>query len=179
MAGYGLIEQLTSVIRLIMDYPQGLSILMGTVPPPSGADICGLLETVRPPSGPVLDRHGFPLRPGGGPDFVPEADRMIDSAERFNRIIARAGGWGHINYVVRDWAKIYLKAWGVVVDHVRWAKSRIDSVTVGTLADAHELSRNTVYRIIQNFPQELATAVINTPINGELQLSGDVRQEAV
>jgi hypothetical protein len=81
------------------------------------------------------------------------------------------GGWGHVNESMRGWAKKYPKAWAVIVDHARWANSKIDEVSLKSLAGAHQVSRNSAYRIIQCFPQELAVAIINTPVGNEFQLS--------
>jgi hypothetical protein len=157
-----LIRQVTAIIRLVRDYPQGLSILLGTVPPPTSEDICEMLNSVRPPLEPALDAEGNPLRVDGGSDFI-EADMMLDTAEMFNSIVERAGGWPHINEVVREWKEKYPKSWAVMVDYVCWPESRVDGVSLASIADAQGLSRNIVPKIIQTFAQRIATAVLNTP----------------
>jgi hypothetical protein len=157
-----LIRQLTSVIRIVRDYSQGLSILLGTVPPPTSEQICEMLNTARIPSEPTLDAEGNLLRVDGGCDFI-EADVMLDSADMFNSVIERAGGWPHINEVVREWKERYSKSWVVIVDYVCWPESRVDGVSLESMAGAHELSKNSAYKVIQSFPQRIATAVLNTP----------------
>jgi hypothetical protein len=107
------------------------------------------------------------------------ADRIIDSEDRFNRVIGRAGGWAHVNYVVRGWAEKYPRAWAVIVDHARWANSKIDEVSLKSIAEACHVSRNSAYRIIQSFPQEMAVAIMNTPVGNELQLSAAADSDAV
>jgi hypothetical protein len=169
--GEELIKQLTSVIRIVRDYPQGLSILLGTAPPPTCEEICEMLNTARPPSEPTLDMDGNLLRVDGGGDFI-EADIMLDSADMFNRVIDHSGGWPHINEVVRGWKERYPKSWAVIVDYVCWPESRVDGVSLASLADSNEISKNSMHKIIQSFPQRIATTVLNTPIwVSESQLS--------
>jgi hypothetical protein len=177
--GCGLVGQLASAIRLLADYPQGLSMLLGSVPPPSCAQICEMLETARQPEAPTLDPAGFAMRVSGGAATPLPADRRIDSEDRFNRVIERAGGWPHVNEVARGWAKRYARAWGVIVDVSRLTKSRVDDVSVASIADSSQVGRKSVYRIIRHFPQELAVAILNTPVGGEFQLSPSPDSDAV
>ena len=163
MSGHEVTQQLAAIIKLLTDYPQGLSMLTGSVPPPSARDINIIIESVRPASEPV--------HTSGGTSEL-EADRLLDTEDAFNRIIERVGGWGHINESVREWIKVYPKAWRVVADNVRFAKSRVDGVNYDFIARRNHLCRDTVYRIINNFPQELAIAIMNTPIDGILRLRG-------
>jgi hypothetical protein len=135
-----------------------------------------MLDTARPPSEPTLDASGNPLRVDGGSDFI-EADVMLDSADTFNRVIESAGGWPHINEVVLEWKGKYPKSWAVIVDYVCWPESRIDGMTLKSMADSHELSKNSAYKIIQDFPQRIAIAVLNAPhghsIHEELHLMNE------
>jgi hypothetical protein len=160
-----LIRQLTSVIRIVRDYPRGLSILLGNVPPPTSEEICEMLDTARPPSEPTLDAAGNPLRVDGGSDFI-EADFMLDSADMFNRVIERAGGWEKINEATRGWKKFYPMRWAILVDYVMWIKNpvgNLDGPMLKKVADKHLVSRDTVKRAAQMFPQTLATAILNAP----------------
>jgi hypothetical protein len=171
MPGYRLIEQLTALIKLLVDYPQGLSMLLGSVPPPSCEDINAMLETSRPVYDPTLDPAGMPLRVDGGAPEVSEADRMIDSEERFNRIVERAGGWEHVNEVTRDRMRMYPVEWQVVKDNARWGPSRVDGVSLERLAELNGLCRDTAHRMIHDYPQRLATSVLYTPTEDNFSLS--------
>jgi hypothetical protein len=168
-----LIVQLTCVIRLIAEYPQGLGMLMGSVSPPECEEINEMLETVRSPSEPTFDTAGFVMRVDGGKNFI-EAECMIDNAGRFNRVIDRVGGWERINTVTQGWAKHYSIRWSVLVDYAVWvnlSSSRIEGSEIEKISEKHGFSRNAVYHTVQIFPQELATAIINwIPQNGELTL---------
>lgn len=179
VSGYGLIEQLTAIIKYLMDYPQGLSMLLGIVPPPSCEDIEAMLGTARRASEPTLDPAGNPLRVDGGGAASFEADRRIDGEERWNRIIERAGGWKHIYYVTRDWKKCYPARWAFIMDCVRTERSRVDGVTFEALIKRHGMGRDWAYRAIQEFPQRLAAYILNTPVEGSFQLSPTADRRAV
>ena len=179
VSGYGLIKQLAAVVKYLMDYPQGLSMLLGRVPPPSCEDIEAMIETARPVSEQTLDKAGNPMRVDGGAPEVSEADRLLDSEDRWNRIIERAGGWEHIYAVTRDWTRCYPSSWAVIVDHVRTARSRVDFVTVEAIAKRHGVSHDWVCKTVQEFPHRLATYILNTPIEGEFDLSATVDRQAV
>jgi hypothetical protein len=160
-----LIAQLTSAIRLVTEYPQGLSMLLGTVPPPGCEEIGEMLDCVRCPSEPTLDPAGYPIRVCGGRVFI-EADTRIDNAEIFDRVIERAGGWAHINKVVAEWRKHYPRKWAIVADYVTWVKGNfknIDGSQLDYVANRYGVGRNTVSKEAQCFPQRMATAILNAP----------------
>jgi hypothetical protein len=164
-----LIEQLTSAIRLVTEYPQGLSMLLGAVPPPGCDEICEMLESVRRPCGPTLDPAGLPLRVDGGRAFV-EADARLDGAAVFDRVIGRAGGWKKINTVTQGWAGNYPKHWRIVADHAAWIHSspgRLDGRVLQKIAVKNRVCESAVSRTVNLFPQRLATAVLNTIAEGE------------
>jgi hypothetical protein len=164
-----LVEQLTSAIRLVTEYPQGLSMLLGAVPPPGCDEICEMLESVRRPCGPTLDPAGRPVRVGGGRDLA-EADARLDSAGMFDRVIERAGGWKKINTVTRGWAGNYPKYWRIVADHAAWMHSspgRLDGRVLKKIADRNMVCESVVSKTVSLFPQRLATAVLNTVLDGE------------
>jgi len=168
MSRYRLAEKLTSIIRLLVDYPQGLSILLGGAPPLSCDEINEMFETIRPPCEPTLDQAGCFLRVDGGADHI-EADMMIDSADSFNRVIGCSGGWAHINAVTRGWKAHYPLRWGILVDYVVWAgrgASRIDGSQVKKVAGKFHVSHTTVVQTAQEFPRRIATAILTSP-NGE------------
>jgi hypothetical protein len=145
-----------------MDYPQGLSILLGTVPPPTIEEISEMLDMVRQPTEPTLDPAGNFLRVDGGSDFI-EADAMLDNADRFNRVVERSGGWEKINEVMRGWVELYPSRWTILVDYVVWVRNRagnLDGSILYKIAAKHSVSHDTVSRIGQTFPQMLATAIM-------------------
>lgn len=179
MSGCGLIEQLAAVVKYLMDYPQGLSVLLGTVPPPSCEAIAEMLESARPVSEPILDPKGNLMRVDGGEAVVAEADWRIDSEERWNLIIERAGGWEHIYAVMRDWKKCYPARWKFIMDYIRTERSRVDGVSFDSLIQRHGVGRDWAYKVIQEFPQRLATYILNTPIEGDFELSATTDRKAV
>jgi hypothetical protein len=165
MSGYGLIEQLTCVIRLVTEYPQGLSMLLGSVPPPGCEAVNEMLESVRHSPEPTLDPAGNILRVGGGKDYI-AAESMVDSEERFNRIIERAGGWEKINEVTREWKKFFPVRWAILVDYGAWVKNSVgnlDGSVLDKVARKNAVGRETVKRVAQLFPQTLAIAILKTP----------------
>jgi hypothetical protein len=140
-----------------------------------------MLDTVRYPSEPTLDLAGYPVRVGGGRDFI-EADARIDSAAMFDRIIERAGGWAHINAVVAGWRKHYPRQWAIVADYVTWVKGttkNIDGSQLDYVANKHRVGRNTVSKTAREFPQRIATAVLNLPGEKPFQLEDINELEAV
>jgi hypothetical protein len=164
-----LIVQLTSAIRLVAEYPQGLSMLLGTEPPPGCEEIGEMLDCVRYPSEPTLDPAGYPIRVCGGRNFI-EADTRIDNAEIFDRVIERAGGWGKINAVTSGWSKLYPKYWRIVIDHAVWMNScpgRLDGRILKKIADKNRVCECVVSKTWSLFPQRLATAILNTVGEGE------------
>lgn len=179
VSGYGLIEQLTAVVKYLMDYPQGLSMLLGRVPPPSCEDIEAMIETARRAAEKTLDKAGNPMRVDGGAPEVSEADRLLDSEDRWNRIIERAGGWEHIYEVVRDWKKCYPARWAFIADCIRTERSRVDGVCFDSIIQRHGVGRDWAYRTIQEFPQRLATYILATPIEGDFELSSSDDRRAV
>lgn len=179
MSGYGLIEQLTAVIKYLMDYPQGLSMLLGRVPPPSCEDIEAMIETARRAAEQTLDKAGDPMRVDGGAPEVSEADRLLDSEDRWNRIIERAGGWEHIYEVVEGWRTRYPTLWKTIIEYKRYSKSRFDDISYRTIADELGINRDVVKKTIKDFPQRLATAILYTPVGDTFDLSSTLDKKAV
>ena len=164
MTGQSLILKLASIIKLLMDYPGGLSMLLGITPPPSCAAIEEMFESVRYNPEQTLGLDGFPMRVSGG-NVIKEfdGDIRINNEERFNSVIASCGGWEHVNNVMREWVERYPRAWSVIIDHLCWSKSRVDNMNLDAIAEKNQLSRNSVNRILNDFPQELATAILKVP----------------
>lgn len=162
MTGQTLVLKLTSIIRLLMDYPGGLSMLLGTAEPPSCVAINEIFESVRPCPEQTLGTDGFPMRVSGGGVGEFDGDRIINNEERFAAVIAQCGGWKHVNAITQEYKERYPVAWSVVIEYVCWPKSRVDKADYETISERCGVSRPTVSRIISNFAQELATVIINS-----------------
>lgn len=159
MSGYKLAEQLTIAIDLLVShYPQGLSVLLGQVEPPTSQDIAELVAS-------FSGGDDLGIRVGGG-ESVPEAERMLSTAERFFDVIERAGGWDHISSVVRDWSMHYSATWAIIVDHVCWVQggfSRVDVSQLERIAKKHATTVDTVCRKKREFPSVIARAILRVP----------------
>jgi hypothetical protein len=84
----------------------------------------------------------IPCGVDGGKDYL-ECEAMIDSEERFNAVIARAGGWEQINEITVGWAAYYSLRWSVIVDFVTWARlstSRLD----GSICENYPINMESV-----------------------------------
>lgn len=169
MTESSLMLQLACVIKLMTEYPQGLSMLAGATEGPTSEDIFSMVETIRFPDEPATDMAGLPMMIYSGRKSF-QADKIIDSEDHFLRIIERVGGWEHINSVVNDWKKMFPLTWKAVVNYARWEPSRVDGVTLDKIADYSLMSRTTFYRLIRNFPRDLARAILNTPTGNEFDL---------
>ena len=159
MSGYKLLEQLTAVIIMTMEYPRGLDVLMGKVPPPPAEDIAEMITTCSSSS-------DLGVRISGG-KFSSEAERILMSEESFTGIIDAVGGWEHVNAVIRDWAENYSPTWNIIVDHVRWVQdsySRVDQSQLRRIATKHCTTIETVCRKKREFPKVLARAILQTPL---------------
>ena len=163
MSVYKLAEQLTVAIDLLVShYPQGLSVLLGQVEPPTSQDIAELVAS-------FSGGDDLGVRVDGG-ESVPEAERMICTAEKYFDVIERAGGWNHVIAVVRDWSVHYSTTWAIIVDHVCWVQggfSRVDESQLDRIARKHHTTIDTVCRKKREFPSVLARAILRTPKNGD------------
>lgn len=163
MSGYKLAEQLTVAIDLLIShYPQGLSVLLGQVEPPTSQDIAELVAS-------FSGGDDLGVRVDGG-ESVPEAERMLATAEKYFDVIEKAGGWDHIVSVVLEWSEHYSKTWGIIVDHVRWVQggfSRVDESQLDRIAKKHHTTIDTVCRKKREFPSVLARAILRTPKHGD------------
>lgn len=155
MRGYTLLKMLSGVISLLMDYPQGLRILLGQVPAPDAGELYGIWRTV-----------------GGAADNTRvktsrtayEADIAISKAESFDEIIKNAGGWGHITAVTKQYKERYAVTWEIVAMAVSLPGSRVDGATYEDIAEYCGVSRPTVTKALGRFSTELATAILNMPV---------------
>lgn len=157
MGGYTLLQMLTGVIRLLADYPQGLSILAGSVQPPDTEELYSLWKAVKAP--PVAIEGGFRQR-----RLYKKTDIELEGAETINRIIRHSGGWRHIYRAVQNWQTEFKGTWEAVSLLIVHKTSVLDSVNYDRIAQKCHVSRRTISRIIDRFPRDLAAAILNTPI---------------
>jgi hypothetical protein len=127
----------------------------------------------------LLGQWGTPLEPEdvvfmaeGNPAAAeklrsgPGENSQSPLAEVFNDIIEQAGGWPHVVEAAREWIKKNPARWAIIVDFICWAKpnrSRIDGSPSGRVTQKHGISRATLWRIMKNFPGELAEMIIKLP----------------
>jgi hypothetical protein len=152
-------------MRIVVDSPQGLPILLGEVPPPQSEEVIEMLNACRPPSSPTLDSTGQPLRVDGGQDFT-EPELFINTVEKFEGVIERAGGWKKINAVTKEWTRNFPTKWNILVDAVVWARlspSRLDGSMIDKISSKYGVTRKVIGEIVQIFPQEISTAILNWP----------------
>ena len=172
---YRLSEQLASIIRMLMQYPRGLSILLGREAPPSTSkEINDMIVSFTPAPEPIG-------RVDGG-QSIPLAERLIYTEETFRRVISECGGWKHIAGVVCGWMRMYPNNWAIIKDHVAWveaASSRIDGSILDKLAKYHGCSTDTINRMVNKFPIELAEAILRSPIGDSFDLSDASEYKAV
>ncbi len=163
---YKLVEQLTAVIQMVTLCPNGLSMLLGRVSPPTSEQINEMILSFSP------TRGDLGVRVEGG-QSVPHAERLIYTEETFSAVVAVCGGWAHIADVAKGWMKMFPNGWGILVDHTRWVRTktlRVDGSSLGKIAEIHGYSVDTVRNVITTFPRELAESVLASPVNGEFDL---------
>jgi len=150
-----LISKLADLIDLILRRePNGLAILLGTVPSPSAEDLYQLVQEPQPDLG---------VRVQGGKG-TPTAEAIIFSAERLESIINEIGGWSRINRALRTYRDKYPLGWDLLEEHALFVKQgglfhdgqggmmaqiakKHGGVTVRTLRNR----RNTILTIIARF----------------------------
>jgi hypothetical protein len=148
---YSLIAELERVIKLILTYPQGLSILLGYVSPPSSIEIVEMFP------GRVFDNLG--IRGGRRP----QAELRLEAADRIDDIIRRAGGWAHIIRSVRNWKAENPEDWSMMATHISWfghAQRWISRTKLKRLADGYGCSETTIKRKRHAFPGILADYIL-------------------
>jgi hypothetical protein len=164
---YRLFEQLEAIIRMLVAAPNGLSFLLGRMPPPTTGQINEMILMYSPPG----DDLG--TRVEGGL-MTPQAERLIYTEETFSAAVEKAGGWPHIHGVSREHMKIYPNTWSIIMGHVRWVRTKItraDGSSLSKVADANGVSVETVRNVIRSFPLELAHAILASPREGEFDLT--------
>ena len=146
-----LISDLERVIRLILLYPQGLSILLGHVSPPSPLE---LLAAFPPRAYESLGIHS---------SHMPHEERVTELSCRIDETIRKAGGWAHICQSVRDWKRMHPGDWDMMADHVRAvrpSKQWINRSALQAIADVYGVDPRTVTRKRRAFPGILAEFIL-------------------
>lgn len=147
------------ILLLIRAHPMGLRVLIGDVAPPTDDEISLMLGTLRDIFDPemIVDTSGTNM---------PEEFKGIEKAECVNKVVESAGGWAHINAACQGWAKHYRKTWSVIMAHSQYVYnsfSRIDEAQMRQIEKDSGLSKDTIWRYVQEFPGELARAVLVMP----------------
>ena len=154
------------ILLITRTHPMGFRVLLGECPPPEGEEIRQMLAALQDDE----DRDGrTPDGQSSQPAAMklPEAVRLLESEERFNEVVDAVGGWTHINAVCAEWARHYAPTWKILVDHAQWATggfSRIDEPQLRRIALDNNVSRDTVWRRVKEFPGELARAILIQPL---------------
>jgi hypothetical protein len=155
MAEYTLIGELERVIRMILAYPQGLSVLLGEIPAMSAMEIVEMFP----------DRAFDSLGIRGG--RRPLAEKRVEAADRIDGIIRRAGGWPHIARSVRMWRHENLSDWNMIGEHIRSVRRNrrwVSRAKLLDIADKYRVSAKTVTRKRQLFAGMLAEYILFTEI---------------
>jgi hypothetical protein len=163
---YKLCEQLAAIIQMLISCPNGLSMLLGRVSPPDSEQINEMILSFSPAG------NDLGVRVDGGQN-IPQAERLIYTAEAFCAVISACGGWGHIVEAARGYMKVFPNEWAIIMDHTRWVKTKItrmDGSSLKKVADLHGCSVDAVRNAINSFPRELAEAILATPQDGEFNL---------
>ena len=149
------LDRVSNLVELlIMCHPQGFGVLLGDVAVPTSREVHEMMNAgrVRMPD-----------------DFKPstrnnetEAERIVYDREYFDESVRMADGWGHINYVSREFKNAESRMWSIVMDHVRFvtnSSSRYMS-KLGYVAARYSVSPRTVTKYRKEFPQKLAEAIL-------------------
>jgi hypothetical protein len=150
-----IVADLEYVIKLILLYPQGLSILLGQIAPPES------LALVQAFPGRVFDNFGIRGR------IQSQEERIIEAADRIDDIIRRAGGWGHIVASIQIWRQENPTDWSLMAAHISWVRRGqrwIGRAKLRKLAENYECSEHTITRKRRLFPGVLADYILHRTI---------------
>ena len=156
------VEKVAGVIELlIVCHPQGFSVLLGEVEPPTAEEVHIMLNSIRE------------KKPA---DFIPvnknlttEAERIIWDYDYFNEIIKLAQGWPHINIISREFKEAETRLWNIVIDHIRFVGSKNSRYLskLGYVAARYKVAPRTVIKYRREFSQKLANAILMPPAEGD------------
>jgi hypothetical protein len=149
-----LLNDLERVIRLMLLYPQGLSILLGHVSPPSSLELLSAF--------PAKSFDSMGIHAGR----QPYEERVTELSSWIDDVIRQSGGWGHINQSVRLWQHEHKETWNMVAEHIRNVKSRrgyAEERALRQIANKYCVSVKTVTRRRRQFAGLLAGSILATP----------------
>lgn len=159
MTGWDVQKSLAAIIELLLSrHPRGLRVLLGECPTPNAEEVRLLFAEGRDDLG---------VRVEGGAS-VPLAEQMVMNVERFNEVIGAAGGWKHVNAMVKEWAAIFPSSWRIVVDCVRCVRRgtpKIDGGQVGRIAERFGVDTETVRLRRKAFPEQIADYILQSPVS--------------
>lgn len=159
MTGWDVQKSLAAIIELLLSrHPRGLRVLLGECQPPNAEEVRLLFAEGR-------DELGVRVEGGAS---VPLAERMVMNAERFNEVIGAAGGWKHVNAMVKEWAEIFPNSWRIVVDCVRYVRRgtpKIDGGQMARIAERYHVDLDTVRLRRRAFPECLADFILQSPVS--------------
>jgi len=108
-----LINKLADLIDLILRRePNGLAILLGTVPPPTSEDLYEIGQSSQPD-------YGVRIQCGRG---ISTAEAIILGAEKFEILIEEIGGWKKIHRAFRAYRNKYPAGWSLLEEHALFVK---------------------------------------------------------
>jgi hypothetical protein len=155
LTGHQLIDDLERVLKLILAYPQGLSILLGRVSPPLSLSLLS----------------AFPARTydsmGIHSSQRPYEERLTEMSAWVDGVIEQAGGWEHITRCVRLWRNEHRDTWNMVAEHMRNVAPRsgfAEARALRQIADKYGVSERTVSRRRRLFARLLAGSVLDIPL---------------
>jgi hypothetical protein len=146
-----LLDGLERVIRLVLLYPQGLSILLGHVPPPPS------LELLSASPAKSFDSMGIHA------SLRPYEERITELSSWIDGVVRQSGGWAHINQSVRDWKRMHPGDWDMVADHIRAVRPRrkwLGKPDLRLIADTYRVDTKTILRKRRAFPGILAEFIL-------------------
>jgi hypothetical protein len=149
-----LLNGLERVIRLILLYPRGLSILLGAAPPPSALELISAFPAR------TYDSMGIHSSQRPYEEQVTELSCWMDETVR------QAGGWGHITQSVRDWKRMHPGDWDMIADHIRAVRPRqrwLNKTALQQIADLYRVDARTIQRKRRVFPAILADFILFGP----------------
>ena len=146
-----MLDRVANLIELlIMCHVRGFSILLGNFPPPDAQTVHIMMKSCRPL---LPDDFQATMR-----NLETEAERIVFDKDFFDRSVAIAGGWKHINQISREFKKAAPRYWNIVFDHVRFVGIRTERCgsKLRYVAERNCVSVNTVMKYRREFPERLA-----------------------
>jgi hypothetical protein len=146
-----LAADLERVIRLILLYPRGLSILLGAAPPPSALELISAFPAR------TYDSMGIHSSQRPYEEQVTELSCWMDETVR------QAGGWGHIVSAVSQWRDENSEDWNLMAAHISWfgpGRKWANRAKLKKLAAGYRCSERTITRKRKHFPGVLADYIL-------------------